>query len=162
MPLPVYLYLIPVDHPSQKLVENDHYKTRLSLKKKSATNYPLWPKVGHFTFLVKFLPKKKLATMGTTPVIIFFSYHAEMAKCCCCMHACMHASCTLPFPPFPCPCVGVAGPCVRVCVCCDDAMSGIHLPWRGTPLGMPGIALSLQSPGASHHRGSPAHNNTDE
>lgn len=33
MPLPVYLYLIPVDNPSQKLVENDHYKTRQSLKK---------------------------------------------------------------------------------------------------------------------------------
>ena len=41
------------------------------MKKKSATNYPLWPKVGHFTFLADFFRKKKSATMGTTPVGFF-------------------------------------------------------------------------------------------
>ena len=30
---------------------------------------PLWPKVGHFTFVANYFPKKKLATMGTTPVV---------------------------------------------------------------------------------------------
>ena len=64
MSLPVYLYVIPVDNPSQKLVENDHYKTRLSLKKKSATHYPLWSKVGHFFF------PKKVGHNGYNPCMV--------------------------------------------------------------------------------------------
>ena len=68
------LSLIQLGHPSQKLVENDHFKNAPKFEKKSATNYPLWQKVGRFTFLANFFPKKKVGQNGYNPCTLRYSY----------------------------------------------------------------------------------------